>query len=952
MIPSYPAGPESVPDDLTRPGAAYRRNAWIAGLGLALFVLLYLALAAWFGWTAYRLLDSMARGGRDGIMLFLVGSCALFMAVFMVKALFFVRRGSPPDALEVTQRDQPRLFAFLHRLADEAGAPRPHRVFLSARVNAAVFYDLSLLNLILPSRKNLEMGLALVNVLTLSEMKAVLAHEYGHFAQRTMAIGSWVYVAQQIAAAVVSRRDALDRVLQMLSRTDVRLAWLGWLLSLIVWSIRSLVDTLLQLVILAQRALSREMEFQADLVAVSLTGSDELVHALHKLHAADDAWGRTLAFANSQLAAGKRPRDLFELQTRVIGHVGTILSDSGYGVVPPEGVGGSGAARRIFRSAFARPPEMWATHPANSDREENAKRRYVAAPHDARSAWVLFDNVESLRADTANRLFGEQATVPLAPDSEMHAALDAAYLRLPYDPCFRGAYLGRPLTLHASAADDLTGGLEASEGAMEALSALYPEALGADLKALEELEQERTMLEALRDRRYVPADGRIAFRGREISRRELPSALRDVIAELDVVRGRVIGHDRRCRAAHIAVAARLGGGWDGYLRSLLALLHYAEHTLADLQDARGAFNNTFAIVTADGKVSSRELERLVRAANELRQTMAAVLQQRDSVEPDAQVLSCMGASSWSAILPAEAMVEAVRENIGQWLDMAAPHCDGLMAALSSLKHATLETLLATERRIAEAARGKEALQAPPAPGRVPGSYALFTPGSHRKLQTRLGWWDRFKLADGLLPAAMRFGVSTTIVVAVLGFTFITGRDSQVAVFNSLATTVEVSLGDRAVTVPAGGTVLIDVELDPAMTITARDARGQEIESFVPPLQDHVARYAYNVGGAAVLAYWTATYGNASAPPPELLGNPRWFETNADVLFEEPPESVSTKGGGAVRKVLSGITDRPPLEVLGLIEDESERARVVAMHLRWDDATAPEYAAWRALGDGH
>jgi hypothetical protein len=284
--------------------------------------------------------------------------------------------------------------------------------------------------------------------------------------------------------------------------------------------------------------------------------------------------------------------------------------------------------------------------------------------------------------------------------------------------------------------------------------------------------------------------------------------------------------------------------------------------------------------------------------------------------------------------------------------MAAPHCDGLLAALSSLKHATLETLLATERRIADAASGKEALQAPPAPGRVPGRYSLFTPGSHRKLQTRLGWWDRFKLADGFLPAAMRFGVSTTIVVAVLGFTFITGRDSQVAVFNSLATTVEVSLGDRAVTVPAGGTVLIDVELDPAMTITARDARGQEIESFVPPLQDHVARYAYNVGGAAVLAYWTATYGNASAPPPELLGNPRWFETNADVLFEEPPESVSTKGGGAVRKVLSGITDRPPLEVLGLIEDESERARVVAMHLRWDDATAPEYAAWRALGDGH
>ena len=35
-------------------------------------------------------------------------------------------------------------------------------MFLSNRVNAAVFYDLSLLNLIFPSKKNLEIGLPLV----------------------------------------------------------------------------------------------------------------------------------------------------------------------------------------------------------------------------------------------------------------------------------------------------------------------------------------------------------------------------------------------------------------------------------------------------------------------------------------------------------------------------------------------------------------------------------------------------------------------------------------------------------------------------------------------------------------------------------------------------------------------------------------------------------------------
>ena len=135
-------------------------------------------------------------------------------------------------------------------------------MFLADNVNAAVFYDLSLLNLLFPSKKNLIIGLGLVNVLTLSEFKAVLAHEFGHFGQKSMAVGRWVYVAQQIAAHIVAKRDALDKFLRMLSRTDIRVAWIGMALTLVVWSIRSLLETAFNLVLMAQRALSREMEFR------------------------------------------------------------------------------------------------------------------------------------------------------------------------------------------------------------------------------------------------------------------------------------------------------------------------------------------------------------------------------------------------------------------------------------------------------------------------------------------------------------------------------------------------------------------------------------------------------------------------------------------------------------------------------------------------------------------
>ena len=193
-----------------------------------------------------------------------------------------------------------------------------HTGFTCRLASMPVFFTTSAAHAIIPSRKNLEIGLGLVNVLNVGELKAVLAHEFGHFAQRTMAVGRWVYISHQIAAHIVAKRDAFDRVLASLSRLDIRIAWIGWLFRLIVWAIRSAVELMFSIVVLAQRAMSREMEFQADLVAVSVTGSDALIYALHKLNAADHAWSRTVSFAVDEAKAGRRATDLFSLQDRVI----------------------------------------------------------------------------------------------------------------------------------------------------------------------------------------------------------------------------------------------------------------------------------------------------------------------------------------------------------------------------------------------------------------------------------------------------------------------------------------------------------------------------------------------------------------------------------------------------------------------------------------------------------
>lgn len=932
----YPAGPEAVPDDLTRPTAQYKRQAWLAVAALALFMLAYVGLAAWFVQVALRAFLTLAEGSGDRVipLLFAGVGCGL-LALFMLKGLFFVRRGGASGDIEVTAQQQPELFAFLHRLADEAGAPRPHRVYLSPRVNAAVFYDISLLNLLLPSRKNLEIGLPLVNVLTLSELKAVLAHEFGHFAQRSMAVGSWVYISQQVASALVARRDWLDKLLDTISRIDLRVAWIGWILRLIVWSIRSLLDSLLRIVVLAQRALSRQMEFQADLVAVSLTGSDELVHALHKLQAADEAWDRSWRFLNGQAHKGQLPSDVFAAHSLIRSKLAEIRGDQHWGRIPPAS-GEAPAQRRLFKQGFAQPPQMWSTHPASYDREENAKRRYLAAPHDARSAWLLFADRKALDAGMRERIAGDRAIERLLDTRETIEAIKQEFASPVFDPRYRGSYLGRELTRHARSSDELIG--TPSQKPEHELLALYPAGLRLDVQRVHELEEELGALRALREGVYEATGGRLVHRGNEIGKRALPSAIREVEQELEAARAQLREHDRRCRSTHLAAAQRLGSGWPEHLRGLIDLLHYAEHARADLADAHGLLRNVVAVVTADGRVSGGELKRLIKACNQLHAVLARVHGEAAGVAPDASVLQRMGVESWSSCLEELRLPQADRNNINDWMQVVDGWVHSGLGALNALADASLEQLLLAEAQVAAQLQGESERSEAPGASRVSSGYGLLPEGNERARQRRLGWWDRFQTADGLFADVLRSGVALAIVGAVIAASAALDFKSSAALtlFNGLGTTVQVELGGRPYTLSPGSFREVELDLGQPIEIHARSGDGREIERFSPPMPQPGRHFIYSIAGAVPLARITASYGDAREVDPVLLGAPRWIEASADFYFRDPPDSVRLRrSSGTTRTAVIALADQTPDVQLGVLEP-AERQRVLELHRSWDD----------------
>ena len=90
---------------------------------------------------------------------------------------------------------------------------------------------------------------------------------------------------------------------------------------------------------------------QADLVAVSVSGSDSLIHALHRLGPADDAWDQAVRFSNTEIDKKRPPEDLFAVQERILEHLRRVLDDEGFGAVPPRPKLG-GEAHRVFEEAL------------------------------------------------------------------------------------------------------------------------------------------------------------------------------------------------------------------------------------------------------------------------------------------------------------------------------------------------------------------------------------------------------------------------------------------------------------------------------------------------------------------------------------------------------------------------------------------------------------------------
>lgn len=141
---------------------------------------------------------------------------SVLLAVPVIRGMFMLRapKGEDVAGLEVTEADEPRLWALVRELADAAGTRAPDRIILTGEVNAAVAEQPRLLGL-LPGPRRLYLGIPLMTGLSEAQLRAVLAHEYGHFTGGDT----------RLAAVVVRGRTRIERIIeQFRSRAERKVA--------------------------------------------------------------------------------------------------------------------------------------------------------------------------------------------------------------------------------------------------------------------------------------------------------------------------------------------------------------------------------------------------------------------------------------------------------------------------------------------------------------------------------------------------------------------------------------------------------------------------------------------------------------------------------------------------------------------------------------------------------
>lgn len=369
-----------------------------------------------------------------------LASIGFFILYFLVKFIFKKYTVDRSHLTEITEIDEPVLFNLIKEIVYEVETEFPKKIYFSNDVNASVFYDSTILSMFLPVRKNLQIGLGLMNSVTVSEFKAILSHEFGHFSQSSMKIGSYVYNVNQIIYNMLFDNSTLNDAMIRWANFSGYFTFFVKIATWIIETIQWLLKKLYEFVNINYLALSREMEFHADEIAANVTGYKPLKDSLLRIDFANYSLNEVFQFYNNKIEENKTSKNIYEdhrIAMQFLAKENDLIIENDLPIITIADINRYNKSKLNIK-------DQWASHPSTEDRIIALEKTGIIKSNYNQSLAIslLSDSEKTLQIHT-KKLFSEvKYTTPviILNNSFFSDEFKENYLKNKFSSIYNGYY--------------------------------------------------------------------------------------------------------------------------------------------------------------------------------------------------------------------------------------------------------------------------------------------------------------------------------------------------------------------------------------------------------------------------------------------------------------------------------------------------------------------------------
>jgi heat shock protein HtpX len=197
----------------------------------------------------------------------LLSAFGLAAGVTVLGSLMPKREEIKVNGVPIDLKQEPRLAREIEAVAGALREPMPSEVYLIGDANAFVSEA--------GGRRVLALGLPLLQMLTIPQFRAVLAHEFAHYYSGDTRLGPWVYNTRRTMGRVYENLGRNSQVLRFLRRWAV----VAGPYMLLMGALR----VYWKLFMRVTQSISRRQELRCDELACHIAGSQALIDGLENI---------------------------------------------------------------------------------------------------------------------------------------------------------------------------------------------------------------------------------------------------------------------------------------------------------------------------------------------------------------------------------------------------------------------------------------------------------------------------------------------------------------------------------------------------------------------------------------------------------------------------------------------------------------------------------------------